>query len=85
MLVARVSEAEVILNRVALEKTEQVRPDSTWSFQSVATHFASRRHRRGRNYVRRNSNLGEGDPANVRSDADGRDISVRLCQTWTFG
>jgi hypothetical protein len=70
----------VTLDGLALEGTEQIRPDYICHFRSVATHFAFCGQGRGRNRLR-DRPVGEDHPTNVRSDAQGREVFVRLCQT----
>jgi len=50
---------------VALEGAKQIRPDAIGPFGSVATRFAIGEEGRRRCRVRRDRNLGGGDPANV--------------------
>ena len=79
-----VSEAEATRDRLALEGTKQIRPGAVRPFRTLAAHFASGGQGRRRNPVRRDGNLGEDHPANVRSDAYDFENFVRLCQTWAF-
>jgi len=65
---------------VALEGAKQIRPDAVGPVGSVAAHFAIGEEGCRRCCLRRDRNLGEGDPANVRSDANGRRILMQLCQ-----
>ena len=65
---------------VALEGAKQIRPDAVGPVGSVAAHFAIGEEGRRRCRVRRDRNLGEGDAANVRSDANGLGILMQLCQ-----
>ena len=65
---------------VALEGAKQIRPDAFRPIRSVAAHSAIGGAGRRRCRLRRDRNLGEGDPANVRSDANGRGILMQLCQ-----
>jgi len=65
---------------VALEGAKQIRPDAIGPVGSVAAHFAIGEEGRRRCCLRRDRNLGEGDPANVRGDANGRGILMQLCQ-----
>jgi len=50
---------------VALEGAKQIRPDAIGPVGSVTVHFAIGGEGRRRCRVRRDRNLGEGDPANV--------------------
>jgi hypothetical protein len=77
---ASVSGAELTLDCLALEGTKQIRPDAIGPLGSVAAHFAFGEEGRRRCRLRRDRNLGEGHPANVRSDAKGRGIFMQLCQ-----
>jgi len=67
---------------VALEGAKQIRPDAVSSVGSVAAHSAIGEEGRRRCCLRRDRYLGEGHPANVRSDADGRRILMQLCQRY---
>jgi len=50
---------------VAIEGAKQIRPDAVGPVGSVATHFAIGEEGRRQCRLRRDRNLGEGDPANV--------------------
>jgi len=65
---------------VALEGAKQIRPDAVGPVESVAAHFAIGGEGRRRCCLRRDRNLGEGDPAYVRSDANSRGILMQFCQ-----
>jgi len=67
-------------DNVALEGAKQIRPDAVGPVGSVAAHFAIGGEGRRRYRLRRDGNLREGDPANVRSDANGCGILMQLCQ-----
>ena len=80
MPAASISGTELTLEYVALEGAKQIRPDATGALGPVAAHLAFGEEGRRRCGVRRDRNLGEGHPANVRCDANGRGIFMRLCQ-----
>ena len=80
MPAASVSGTELTLECVALEGAKQVRPDAIGPLGSFAAHFAFGEEGRRRCRLRRDRNLGEGHPANVRSHANGRGILMQLCQ-----
>jgi len=65
---------------VALEGAKQIRPDAVGAVGSVTAHFAIGEEGRRRCCLRRDRYLGEGNPANVRSDTNGRRIFMQLCQ-----
>jgi len=69
VLTIGVSGAEVTLNRLALAETKQIRPDAVGPFGSVAAHFVLCRQGRRYNRLRRDRDVGENHPRNVRSDA----------------
>jgi len=77
-----VSGTELTLDSLALEGTKQIRPNAIGPLGSVATHFAFGGEGRRGCCLRRDRNLGEGHPANVRSDEKGRRIFVQLCQRY---
>jgi len=77
---ASVSGTELTLECIALEGERQIRPDALGALGSVATHFAIGEEGRRRYRLRRDRNLGEGHPANVQRDANGRRIFMQLCQ-----
>ena len=79
---ASVSGTELTLDFLAIEGTEQIRSDAVGPLGSVAAHFTFGREDRGRCGLRRNRNLGEGPPTNVRRDAKGRGIFMQLCQRY---
>ena len=72
------AEAVVILQRLAPEGTKQIRQDAVRLPRSVAAHFAFREHSRRGHRLGRHRNLGGNHPANVRSDANGREFFVLL-------
>ena len=80
MLSVCVSEAELTLAYLALEGAKQIRPDTIGPLGSVAAHFALGEEGRRRRRLRRDRNIGEGHPANVRGDAKGRRVLMQLCQ-----
>ena len=80
MPTASVSGTELTLECVALEGAKQIRPDATGAPGPVAAHLAYGEEGRRRCGLRRDRNLGEGRPANVRSDANGRGIFMQLYQ-----
>ena len=65
-----------MLDSLALEGTKQIRSDAVGAPRSTATHFAFGKEGLGRCRVRRYGNLGEGHPANVRSDAESRRVCM---------
>ena len=71
---AVVSGTELTLACLALEGTKQIRSDAVGHFGSATAHFAFGEEGRRRRCLRRDRNLGEGHPANVRSDAKGRRV-----------
>ena len=77
---ASVSRTGLTLDCLALEGAKQIRPDAIGPLGSVAAHFAIREEGRRRRCLRGDRNLGEGHPANVRSDATGRGILMQLYQ-----
>ena len=80
MSAASISGTELTLAYLALEGTKQIRPDAIGPLGSFAAHFAFGGKGRRRCRLRRNRNLGEGHPANVRSDEKGRGVLMQLCQ-----
>jgi len=84
VLVTCAWEAERTLDYLALEETNQIRPYPVGPLQSVESNFAFCGQGCRGDHLGRGRNLGEDDPANVRGDANGRKIFVRLCQTWTL-
>ena len=82
VLATVVSEAKVTFERLALEGTNQIRPNAVGPVGSLAAHFAFGGQGRRRDHLQGDRNLGEDHPANVRGDAKGREIFMRLCQAW---
>ncbi len=76
MLATSTADAGVTLERLALEGTKQMRPGAAEHFRSVAAHFVFGANGRERDRLRRDRNLGEGHPADVRSNAESREIFV---------
>src|SRR5258706_3405055 len=64
-----VSESEVTLDRPAHEGTKQIRPDAIEPIGSFAARLAFGGQGRGRGRQRRDGDLGQNNPENVRSDA----------------
>ena len=48
----------------------------------VCSYPAAALHTQPQKKKKKNGNLGEDHPANVRSNAQGCEIFVRLCETW---
>ena len=82
MPAASVSGAELTHDSLALEGTKRIRPDAIGPLGSVGPHFAFGEEGRRRCRLRRDRNLGEGHPENVRSDARGRGIFMQICQRY---
>ena len=82
MPAASASGTELTLDCVVIEGTNQIRPDAVGAPGSVAAYFTFGEEGRRRCRLRRDRNLGEGNPANVRSDAKGRGILMQLCQRY---
>ena len=80
MPVISVSGKVLMLEYLGLEGANQIRPDTISPPGSVAAHFAIGEEGRRRHRLRRDRNIGEGHPANVRSDANGRRILMQLCK-----
>ena len=64
----------------ALDGAQQIRPDAIGPLGSAAAHFAIGEEGRRRRRLRGDRNIGEGHPANVRSNAKGRRILMQLYQ-----
>ena len=79
---ASVSGTELTLDCLAIEGAKQIRRDAIDPLESVTAHYTFGGEDRRRCRLRRGRNLGEGDPANVRSYAKGRRIFMRLCQRY---
>ena len=67
VLAASLSARRVTLDRLALERTKQVRPDTIESSGPVEAHFAFREHGCGRDRLRRDGPIGGLDPTTTSS------------------
>ena len=65
VLVGGVSEAEVILDRLGVEGTKQIRPYAVGPFQSASAHFIFCGQSHRGSHLRGDRNIGEDHPAHV--------------------